>query len=198
MIKKSYSQAKQDFFAHSIVGDAGTYIEIGGNDPIICSNTYSLEVDCGWKGFSIELDHQHKSRWNDCLERNNQIFWDNALTFDYLQALKDNNMPTHLNYLSCDIEPPINTLNALKRVITAGITFDCITFEHDAYQNQTGIDFNYLATEFLAEYGYKVAVYDVFVRSKKTNNIFETWFVRNDLEFVPCSFIDWRNNRKDL
>jgi len=198
MIKKSYSQAKQDFFAHSIVGDGGTYIEIGGNDPIICSNTYSLEVDCGWKGFSVELDQQHKPKWKSCVERNNQIYWDNALSFNYLQALKDNNMPTHINYLSCDIEPPINTLNALKRVIELGITFDCITFEHDAYQNHTGIDFNQLATAFLAEYGYKVAVHDVFVRSKKINNIFETWFVRNDLEFMPCSFTDWRNNRKDL
>jgi hypothetical protein len=188
----SQSQALQDYFAESICGENKTYIEIGGHDPIKHSNTYMLEVHKGWTGFSVELNAGHQPRWESCKERNSKIYWADALTFDYINGINENNFSKHIGYLSCDIEPPINTFSALQRVINLGVKFDCITFEHDQYANKTGVDYNLLATEFLKTHGYKVAVYDVHPVSRP-DWIFETWFVRNDIEFNTVDFSTWQN-----
>ena len=188
--KQSHSQALQDYFAESVCGENRTYIEIGGHDPIKHSNTYMLEVSKGWTGFSIELNTAHKSRWETCEERNAKIYWADALTFDYPNGLVENNFSNHVGYLSCDIEPPVNTFSALQRVINSGIEFDCITFEHDQYANKTNVDYNSLATEFLKGHGYKVAVYDVHPINRP-DRIFETWFVKNHIDMPTMSFTDW-------
>lgn len=187
---KSRSQAWQDFFAYSIGGAQGTYIEIGANGPVGKNNTYNLETQFGYRGFSIELDESHKPNWDKhSVERKNKIYWGSALDLDYAQAIKDQALPSHITYLSCDIEPPENTFAALKRVINAGISFDCITFEHDKFRRNSG-NYDELAQEFLAAHGYKVAVYDVY--SKNPARIFETWFVKNSIKFEPISFADWQ------
>ena len=183
------SQADQDLFALSIIGQSGTYIEIGANRPIKNSNTYNLEVNNGWKGFSIELDQSHQRYWKKAPERKNRVYWESALSFDYVAALKENNLPMHINYLSCDIEPPFNTFTALKRVIEQGITFDCITFEHDLY-NYSQEDYNKIATAYLLDKGYKVGVTGVYLPENPTY-IFETWFVREGINFTPSTFDEW-------
>jgi len=187
----SNAQSKQDIFAYSVIGKNGSYIEIGANRPKKNNNTYELEVSHGWKGFSIELDTTLKAWWEDCPERTNPIYWDNAITFDYLSALKQNNLSTEIDYLSCDIEPPYNTFSALQAVINQGIKFKCITFEHDLYA-YTEKDFNEISKNFLIEHGYKVAVTDVFW--KRPENHFETWFVRNDVDFNLVTYSDWCKN----
>jgi hypothetical protein len=184
---KKCSQAKQDHFAFDIVGPNGTYIEIGANRPGKGSNTYNLEVAAGWKGFSVELDTKWQAAWNECAERKNPIYWQDAITFDYEKTLANNSLPKHINYLSCDIEPPINTFNALKRVIEQGISFDVISFEHDQYQCDE--DFHTVANTFLSRYGYKVAVYDVYF--KNPTNTFETWFIKDTVDFKTVSYSEW-------
>lgn len=183
------SQADQDLFALSIIGKDGTYIEIGANRPMKNSNTYNLEVVNGWKGFSIELDQSHQRYWKKAPERKNRVYWESALSFNYIAALKENNLPMHINYLSCDIEPPYNTFKALENVIEQGVTFDCITFEHDLY-NYSEQDFNVIVINYLASKGYKVAVSNVYCDVPE--NHFETWFVKNDIEFTPIDFKDWK------
>lgn len=185
----SISQAFQDKFAFDIIGPNGTYIEIGSHKPVKNSNTYMLEVEHNWQGIGIELDTTYQRFWTKHPERKNKIYWESALDFNYVAALQENNLPLHINYLSCDIEPPFNTFAALKCVIEQGITFDCITFEHDLY-NYSAEDYNEIATTYLIEKGYKVAVSNVYC--KNPENHFETWFVRNDLEFTPIDFKDWK------
>lgn len=185
---KSNSQAGQDKFALEICGNNGTYIEIGAYQPRRRSNTYNLEVFSSWKGFSIELDKTNKPFWDQSIERKNKVYWENALTFDYIKALNENQLSTHINYLSCDIEPPTNTFSALKRVIEQGVTFDVITFEHDRFRG-TDKDYHALSTDFLREYNYKIAVYDVW--SKSPSRIFETWFVSEKINFQEIKFDDW-------
>ena len=49
------NQAKTN--SHSIyLVQNGIYLEIGAHDPIVNSNTFNLEVQCNWKGISIEYD----------------------------------------------------------------------------------------------------------------------------------------------
>jgi hypothetical protein len=182
------AQVHQDIFAFKTAKN-NTYIEIGAAGPIKYNNTYFLEKH-GWQGFSLEFNQNRVNQWfEDWSGRKNKIYCADAITFDYLTALKENNIPMHVGYLSCDIEPPENTFAALKRVIEQGITFDCITFEHDKYQSK--IDYEPIVTEYLKEQGYKVAVPDVY-RWRKRPCYFETWYVRNDIEYTVMGFDEWR------
>jgi len=181
-------QSLQDIFAYEISGKNGTYIEIGAAWPVTGSNTYTLEIKHNWKGFGVELDrNQYEKYWIEDTERKNQIYWANALTFDYAEALHANDMLKHVNYLSCDIEPPYNTFLALQKVISQGITFDCITFEHELYSNPVP-NYNKIATEYLGSKGYKPAVINVH---EGTHRHYETWFVRNDIDYDVVDFNVW-------
>ena len=192
---KSRGQASQDVFAYSIAGDRGTYIEIGAYKPIHKNNTGTLEVDYGWQGFSIELNQKWKQAWADCPERKNPICWADATTFDYAAQVKSMGLPTRINYLSCDIEPPNNTFTALKRVIEQGISFDCITFEHDkgnpGFANLLADNYEQQAIDFLAGYGYRPVIMDVYA-GKNTEWLFETWFVNNDIDYPTMGFDAWK------
>lgn len=184
----SNSQAFQDIFVLNLKTNNKTYIEIGGYEPVKWSNTYNLEMS-GWKGFSVELNTDHQAIWAKHPERKNKIYWENALNFDYAKALSDNNLPMHLGYLSCDIEPPENTFSALQRILSQGITFDCITYEHDNYASKK--DWNAISTEYLAKFNYKPVIYDVYPDDRK-NKKFETWFVKNEIDFAPMTFEEWK------
>jgi hypothetical protein len=192
---KRLSQAYQEFFAYSIGGGRDkSYIEIGAYRPRHRSNTYSLEVLEGWKGFSLEYNVKHKLGWDECVERKNPIYWADAMTFDYRSHLKNLKLPNRITYLSCDIEPPNHTFKALQQVIEQGVEFDCITFEHDnsnlKSKKHAPEDYNIIATEYLLTKGYKVAVYDVYCN--EPTYLFETWFVKNDIDFTPVSFENWK------
>jgi hypothetical protein len=181
------AQVHQDVFALTTAKNK-TYIEIGASGPIKYNNTYQLEIQ-GWKGFSLEFNQNRVDQWSLVPERKNKIYCADALTFDYVEALKENNLSNHIGYLSCDIEPAENTFSALKRVIEQGVTFDCITFEHDKYQSE--IDYDPLVREYLADKGYKVAVSDVYLWKKKPC-YFETWFVYNNIDYETKDFNQWK------
>lgn len=184
------AQVHQDKFA-LLTAKNKTYIEIGAAGPIKYNNTYLLEKN-GWNGFSIELERGRVNQWSESWsDRTNKIYCADAITFDYLEAVNENNLSTHIGYLSCDIEPPENTFAALKRIIEQGITFDCITFEHDKYQSE--IDYEPIVTEYLQRHNYKVAVPDVY-RWRKRPCYFETWYVNNNILFETMSFDNWRKN----
>ena len=184
-------QAYQDLFALEIGGKNGTYIEIGACSPEITSNSYTLEVHNNWKGISIELDKSRIREWISRPERKNKVYWEDARYFDYSSALLENNLPLHVNYVSCDIEPPSNTFISLQRIIDQGITFDCLTFEHDFYISPNP-NYNIIATEYLATKGYKPAVINVYdITNQSSENHFETWFVKNDIHYPTIDFKEW-------
>lgn len=188
---ESYSQSFQDVFATKICKENRTFVEIGAARPKLVNNSYLLDK-LGWKGFSIELSSKFAKNWDDALRSNHRttkFYHDNALTFDYFSAVQENNLPIRLGYLSCDIEPAKNTFDALKRILSQGLQFDCITFEHDLYQEKT--DFNTQSKDFLSDYGYKVAVELV---TDHLNNHYETWFVNNDINFEKCSYEFFKKN----
>jgi hypothetical protein len=185
----SNSQVAQDIFA-ILTTDNQTYIEIGAWRPIRWNNTYLLETN-GWQGFSVEYSEEYKLEW--AATRKNAIYWANAMTFDYKSKLEENKLSSHIGYLSCDIEPAENTFTALRQIIEQGITFDCITFEHDKYQS--AIDIDPAVREYLSKHGYKVAVTDVYRQIKNSIKMFETWFVRDSMEYTSQSYDQWTTNR---
>lgn len=184
-----YSQVGQDLFALQTAKNK-SYIEIGAADPLKLSNTFLLEQQ-GWTGFSLELDSKFKDDWKNC--RNNVCYYEDAVTYKY----KNKN---RIGYLSCDINPPELTLEALKNVLSQGIVFDCITFEHDDYwrQEKGFAETCNAAKKYLDSQGYKVAVDNVFaIRRRKTwtgECHFETWYVNKDIEYKTIEYRDWANN----
>lgn len=188
------SQAYQDLFAQQInkkVNGNKTYIEIGANYPVKRSNTYNLEVNDKWTGLSVELNERYKQAWDKSTERSNSIRWCDAISLNYIDAIKQLNLPTHITYLSCDIEPVENTFKALQAVIGQGIKFDCITFEHDYYRSET--DYREVVDNYLHSAGYKIAVHNVYFNDDP-NLLFETWYVNQDINFDVIEFKDWKNN----
>lgn len=147
-----YSQAGQDEWVHSIVGDTGFFVDVGAHDGIVHSNTYALE-QLGWTGICIEPDptivevlranrschraftavSDHKGYVRMVGPRvvlgpvDHTDIWCDTLT-GYLEAW---NAPPVIDYLSIDVE-------GHERQVLAGMNFDrwsvrLITIEHNAY-----------------------------------------------------------------
>jgi hypothetical protein len=190
-----YSQAGQDLFAYELFGLNGTYIDIGAGDPIRGNNCYLLETNYNWRGFSVDFGDSNedirqnlKSRWLKHPERKNMIYWSDAITFNYMQGINENNLDKNIDFLSCDIDPQEKTLMALKKVILDGIKPKLICFETDFYREKK--DYSLLAYNFLEPYNYKIGVKNVYSNLKK-NKIFETWFLRNDVDFQTIDYSTW-------
>jgi len=186
-----YSQVGQDIFALNLFGKEGTYLEVGAFQPKLDSNTYLLEVENNWKGFSLELKESLKPMWDNCKERSNPIYFADALLFDFKSKVIQNNLPMHMNYFSCDIDPAENTFAALKSVIEQGMSFDFISYEHDDYLNEKS--YHKIASEYLIPKGYKIAIDNIFPKNKK-NKIFETWFINDNINFNKIEFSEWKSN----
>ena len=190
-----YSQAGQDLFAYELFGSNGTYIDIGAGDPIRGNNCYLLETNYNWRGFSVDFGDSDedirqnlKSRWLKHPERKNMIYWSDAITFNYMQGINENNLDKNIDFLSCDIDPQEKTLMALKKVILDGIKPKLICFETDFYREKK--DYSLLAYNFLEPYNYKIGVKNVYSNLKK-NKIFETWFLRKDVDFQTIDYSTW-------
>ena len=123
-----YSQAGQDLFAIELFGSNGTYIDVGAGVPIKDSNTYMLEVEKNWRGFSVEILGKYKNLWVNSPERSNRIYWEDAINFDYKKAIFENNLTNDIDFLSCDIDPQEDTFLVLKKVINDGIRPKFIAF----------------------------------------------------------------------
>lgn len=184
------SSSHQDVFAYQVCGENKTYLEVGAADAIVGNNTYSLETNFNWNGISLELNqNKHFESWK---KRKNKIYWTNALEFDYVSALNDNNI-TSIDYLQVDIEPAEKTFKALEKIISSDIKFKCCTFEHDLYRLKEG-DTNYkiLADNLLLQAGYKIAIDNVI--SGKNKKYYETWYVSNDIDWKYQNFSDWKED----
>lgn len=170
-IENNYSQAFQDIFTLSVLNGKknGTYVEIGGDHPVIISNTYLLETSFDWNGVSFEIDENKVNQYNP-LRRNKCICAD-ATTFDYNKFFIENNFPKQIDYLQVDIEPAWQTLNALKSLPLDDYRFSVITYETDIYKD--GPDAGEEAMEILLSKGYELLVRNV----ANQNNPYEDWYV---------------------
>lgn len=174
---RSQSQSYQESFVLNVLNEKknGIFLEIGGHDPVSLSNTYLLEKEFGWSGFSLEIERKFSRKYNR--KRLNPSICADATSFDYLDYLETNGYPEIIDYLQVDIEPAYQTLAALLRVPIDKFKFRVITFEHDVYadpDNQRVLD---VARTVLSSYGYLLVAGNV----KNHGNPYEDWFVHPDL-----------------
>lgn len=130
----NYSQIDQDKIVLKYLKNKenGVFIDIGCGYPKYINNTYLLEKEFKWSGLSVDLHdclEEDGSSWDD-LRTTNRILND-ALTIDYVELFKSNNIPKHIDYLSMDLEPPNLTLECLYKIPFDDYVFNIISFEID-------------------------------------------------------------------
>lgn len=170
-IQVNYSQLHQDLFVLCALGGKreGVYCEIGSHEPIFISNTYLLEQAFDWRGLGFEWDKEMVER--HLKFRRNPCICADALNVDFEARLFETDMPEVIDYLSVDIDPPANSLRALKRLPHKKYRFRVITFQHDfsfgGQRERTE------SREFLESLGYRLIVNDV----SWGDHIVEDWWV---------------------
>jgi len=152
-------------FVLSLIGDGGTFLDVGCREPKFLNNTLLLEEN-GWTGVSIDIN-DYSNQWE---ERNTLFIQADALKFDYKELSW---MPTVIDYLSLDIEGEGLRYNALLKIIVDGLSFRVITIEHDAY---CGYDLTERRPqrELLNRMGYTLIKPDV----KNDGFEFEDWWIK--------------------
>jgi len=151
----------------------GFYVEVGGYDAKLLSNTYVLETEYGWKGFALEINKGRSERYNQ--KRSNICINADAIKFDYEETFENLKFPKQIDYLQIDIEPAPNTLQCLYKM-PMNYRYSVITFEHDLYAHPQGELVQQKAREYLHNNGYELIVGNVYA-PKKSPSPFEDWFV---------------------
>jgi hypothetical protein len=155
------SMEMQDQLAHILIGDKGTFLDLGSADPYIGNNTASLE-SFGWTGLAFDSIDRLANAMNQSSRRTNCYPVDVTVDQPFLSILHRQHPTKHFNYISLDVDEA--GVACLKLLIENGYTFDVMTFEHDAYLE--GDARRTPAREILTTAGYRMLFKDVKTCSK--------------------------------
>jgi hypothetical protein len=155
-----YSISGQDKFVLDMI-PKGTFLEIGAGPAITTSNTYLLELN-GWDGVALDISQSWKPEWD--ANRKTALTICDAVEFDYFK------LPKYFDYISLDIEPAIQSLRSLKKVLDAGLSFGILTFEHEWYYDQST---KFESRQILSDAGYYLAKPDV----EWSGGPYEDWWI---------------------
>lgn len=185
-IEQNYSQCYQDMFVLTMLNGKqnGKFIEIGCGDPFFGNNTYLLEKYFGWTGVSVDINPETTKKF--AANRKAQVITHDAVTLDYSNILTGD-----YDYLQIDCDPPIVSLNVLKRIPFEYHKFAVITFEHDFYNGDDSL-VREDARKYLTSFGYKLIVGNI---AADKFYAFEDWFVHPDL--VDSNIIEKMITSKD-
>lgn len=168
-IKKNFSASWHDMFILSALNGKknGTYVEIGGDHPVVINNTWLLEDQFKWKGISLDIDIKKVEEYNKV--RTNACHVSDATTCDILNLIEENGLGKNIDYLQLDIEPAEQTLRGLENIPFSELSFSIIHFEHDYYSNNyTGEKCAKKCEEILTSFGYKLVVRNL--------GLYEDWY----------------------
>ena len=141
-------------------GKVGEYLEVGASHPIDINNTFLLEQQ-GWTGLSIDIDDSCRNIWLE--KRKNPLIIADALTFEYPQKER-------IDYLQIDVDPSETSFKALLEVMKSKTRFSIITYETDAYADNTYVQ---PSRQLLQSEGYKLIRADVMCGFGP----FEDWYI---------------------
>ena len=134
-IKSNYSEAYQDMFVLTMLDGKrdGTYLEIGAGNSFYGNNTALLEQQFGWTGVGLDLDpgfvEAHtKERSNPCILRD-------ATTIDYPKFLMGQGLPSTIDYLQIDCDPPEVSYKVLVTIPFELLKFDISPDESRPYED---------------------------------------------------------------
>lgn len=185
---KSHSQAGQDRLAFELIGESGTFLDIGANHPVEISNTYALE-QMGWHGILVENDANCVKLLREQRAFESIVINADATKIHWREWVSGQ---WNFDYLSLDVDEA--SLTVLKLLMESGLRFKVLTVEHDAYRFGTARRDEMVMT--LEKHGYKVLCRDVCDQGMP----FEIWAVdpltvdmaKAD-KFRRYEQTDWRN-----
>ena len=165
-IEKNYSQTFQDMFVLSMLDGKtdGYYLEIGSADPYHGSNSALLE-ELGWSGLSLEILEKEVNEF--IKHRKNPVVLCDATQYDFSK------LPSVIDYLQVDCEPPATTFEILTNLPFDKCDFKVITYEHDHYTDITS-KYRELSRMFLKSKGYKLVVGNI---APDDTACYEDWYV---------------------
>jgi len=190
LIEHSYSDSWQDMFVLTMLNGKknGTFLEIGANMPVKQSgqpagvgynNTYLLETQFGFKGISIDIQ-DFSTDWMSCRSNGNFVQTD-ALMCDYDELCKKHKMSTNFDYLQVDVDPAINSLEALKKVLGSTLRFSVITYESNVdFENDRKLaeELRIQSQQLLENHGYTLLIPHVgLADSSKGWQEYEDWYI---------------------
>ena len=186
-IERNYSQCYQDMFVLTLLDGKtnGTYLEIGSADPYYGNNTTLLE-QLGWNGISLDIDANSVNTFAQ--HRKNTVVEVDATKVDYdilLQSLQTD----VIDYLQVDCDPPSISYAALTKIPLWKYKFKVITFEHDAYVDETN-SIREKSRKYLESFGYELVVSNI---APDDHSPYEDWWVHPD--FIDKTII---NKIKDI
>jgi len=178
LISENYSQVFQDIFVLSILDGKrnGSFVEIGGADPIQNNNTLLLEKEFNWSGVSIDFNKDLSKKYNETRPNIDNICA-NALYLDYNEIFNSKFENNIIDYLQLDIDPSENTYKCLLKIPFNKYKFRVITYEHDHY-NDISQSYRKKSREFLLKKGYKLLVNDISLDGDAS---FEDWWIHPEL-----------------
>lgn len=174
-IEKNYSQCYQDMFVLTMLNGKcdGTYLELGSADPYYGNNTALLE-QLGWTGVSLDFDAGFVNAFKQ--QRKNTVVEADATQADY-DALLQPLQTKVIDYLQVDCDPPTVSYAALTKIPLQTYKFRVITFEHDAYADETN-SVREKSRKHLESFGYELVVSNI---SPDDYSPYEDWWVHPDL-----------------
>ncbi len=132
-----------------------------------------LESKFDWRGISFEwtrdlVDEFNRTRKNVCI-------CGDATQTDFTNIIRLSGLGPRIDYLQLDIDPPNNTLKALKNIDFSRFEFAVITYEHDFYAG--GKAERIESRRILESRGYTRAVSDAMYDKIS----FEDWRIKREL-----------------
>lgn len=174
-MKCSYSQLGQDLWVLSVLNNKrdGTFVDIGCATPFFLSNTAWLETKYGWRGVGIDISpfgghYYNLDTWGypkEIVEDSRLRTWDtrintkvyesDALVFDYEECFRNNSLPSVIDFLTIDLDPPQTTFEVFQLLPHNKYKFRTITFEHDSYRVVNPQEWEQHTRAVITSYGYR-------------------------------------------
>lgn len=187
----SYSQRNQDLFVVSILNEKknGTFLDFGCRTPIDINNTYLLETVYNFSGLSFDIDSNSILSWINTNRNYKNAICGDLTKIDFVNILDNHYNSNIIDYFSFDLEPPILTLEVLKKFPFDKYKFRVITFEHDFYR---GYDTLKPSREIFIKNGYKKIKKEYMNHFETNTQIWfsEDWWIHPELISVPEQYLD--------
>ena len=190
---ESFSQRAQDLFAISTLKykKNGSFLDFGCRGPIDINNTFLFEKNYNFSGLSFDIDSNEIENWkNTDRNYNNAICCDLLNNFDIaIQHINNFYKINTIDYFSFDLEPPMLTLDVLKKFPFNKFKFGVITFEHDFYRGYNTVN---PSRDIFIKNGYKKVTKEYMQQFEKNTAIWlsEDWWIHPDIISISDEFLD--------
>ena len=188
---EAYSQRGQDLFAIDFLENKhyGTFLDFGCKGPIDINNTYLLEKKYNFKGLSFDIDKEAIDEWKNTDRDSENAICVDLMSLEIKKTLDEFYINGNIDYFSFDLEPPLLTLDVLKKFPFDSYKFGIITYEHDYYR---GFDTLNPSRKIFLDSGYQKVTTEVMNKYDVTHSISlsEDWWFHPDLVYVPPQYID--------